>query len=114
MSDCIFCSIIEGEIPGEIVHRDEFVTAFRDINPVAPVHLLIVPNKHVASVNDLAADDEPTAGRMMGVARILAKQEGVKEDGFRLIINTGAHAGQEVHHLHMHLIGGQRMRYPMG
>lgn len=114
MSDCIFCSIIEGKIPGEILHRDELVTAFRDINPVAPVHLLIVPNKHVASVNDLVAGDELTAGRMLSVARSLAEQEGVQEDGYRLIINTGPHAGQEVHHLHMHLIGGQRMRYPMG
>lgn len=114
MSDCIFCRIIEGDITGEIVYRDELVTAFRDINPVAPIHLLIVPNKHVASVNELTADDEQTAGRLLSVARSLGEQEGVKQDGFRLIINTGPHAGQEVQHLHMHLIGGQRMRYPMG
>jgi histidine triad (HIT) family protein len=114
MSDCLFCSIVEGKIEGEIVHRDELVTAFRDINPVAPVHLLIVPNHHVASVSDLGPEDEATAGRMLSVARKLAEQEGVIEDGYRLIINTGPHAGQEVHHLHMHLIGGQRMRYPMG
>jgi len=114
MSDCIFCSIIEGTIPGEILHRDELVTAFCDINPVAPVHLLIVPNKHIASVNELSAVDEAVVGRMLSVARSLAEKEGVHRDGFRLIINTGPHAGQEVHHLHMHLIGGQRMRYPMG
>jgi histidine triad (HIT) family protein len=114
MSDCIFCSIIEDKIEGEILHRDDLVTAFRDINPVAPVHLLIVPNKHVASVNELTMDDEQTTGRMLSVARQLAEQENVRDDGFRLIINTGAHGGQEVHHLHMHLIGGQRMRYPMG
>lgn len=114
MSECIFCSIIEGRVEGEILHRDDLVTAFHDINPVAPVHLLIVPNKHVASVNELTAEDELTAGRMLSVAQKLAEQENVREDGFRLIINTGEHGGQDVHHLHMHLIGGQRMRYPVG
>ena len=114
MSDCIFCSIVEGQIAGEIVYSDELVTAFRDINPLAPVHLLIVPNRHLASINDLGPDDEAAAGRMLTVARKLAEQEGVDDSGYRLITNTGPHAGQEVHHLHMHLIGGQRMRHPMG
>lgn len=114
MSDCIFCSIVEGQIPGEIVYSDKLVTAFRDISPLAPVHLLIVPNRHLASINDLGPDEEAAAGRMLAVARKLAEQEGVDDSGYRLIINTGPHAGQEVHHLHMHLIGGQRMRHPMG
>ncbi len=114
MTDCIFCKIVEGQAPGDIVYRDELVTAFRDISPRSPVHLLIVPNRHLASLNDLASEDEAAAGRMLAVARKLAEQEGVHEDGYRLIINTGPHAGQVVHHLHLHLIGGQRMRYPMG
>ena len=114
MSDCIFCSIIEGQIPGEIVYSDELVTAFRDINPLAPVHLLIVPNRHLASINDLGPDEEAVAGRMLTVARKLAEQEGIADSGYRLITNTGPHGGQDVHHLHMHLIGGQRMRHPLG
>jgi histidine triad (HIT) family protein len=114
MRDCIFCRIIAGEALSETLYRDDQITAFRDIHPVAPTHLLIVPNRHVASVNDLTEEDEPLVGRMFTVARQLAEQEGIGESGYRLIVNTGAHAGQVVFHLHLHLIGGQRMRYPMG
>ena len=113
MPDCIFCRIIEGQAPGEKVYQDEQVTAFRDIHPVAPTHILIVPNRHLASVNDVTLADEPALGRLFIVARQLAEQEGLRS-GYRLIVNTGPHAGQGVFHLHLHLIGGQRMRHPMG
>jgi histidine triad (HIT) family protein len=111
---CIFCKIIAGQAAGEIVFRDELVTAFHDIHPVAPVHILIVPNQHIASVNELLPEDEATMGRLFTVARQLALQEGIADSGYRLILNTGLHAGQAVFHLHLHLIGGQPMRFRMG
>jgi histidine triad (HIT) family protein len=114
MSDCIFCKIIAGEIPSEKVHSDETVTAFRDINPAAPTHILIIPNKHIPSINDISAADEETIGHLFTVARQLAEGEGINETGYRLIINTGPDGGQVVFHLHLHLLGGQKMRYPMG
>jgi histidine triad (HIT) family protein len=114
VNGCIFCRIVEGEAPGEIVYRDDLVTAFRDINPAAPVHVLIVPNQHFTSLNDMTNEDEALAGRMLLVARQLAEQEGIHKSGYRLIVNTGAHGGQVIPHLHLHLIGGQRMRHPMG
>jgi histidine triad (HIT) family protein len=103
----IFSKIIQGEIPADIVYRDEMVTAFRDINPAAPIHILIVPNKEVPTVNDLMAEDEQLAGHMLLTAAKLAAQEGIAEDGYRLIINCNRHGGQEVFHLHLHLIGGR-------
>ncbi len=112
--ECIFCKIVAGQAPSEMLYQDEQVTAFRDIHPVAPTHVLIIPNRHVASVNDLTADDEQVIGHLFSVARMLAEQEGIHQSGYRLIVNTGPHAGQLVFHLHLHLIGGQRMRYPMG
>jgi threonylcarbamoyladenosine tRNA methylthiotransferase MtaB len=112
--ECIFCNIISGKIPSEHLYHDEIVTAFRDINPVAPTHVLIVPNKHIASTNELSEEDEPIIGRLFTVARKLAEQGGIVEDGYRLIVNTGPHAGQVVFHLHLHLIGGRKMKYPMG
>lgn len=114
MTDCIFCKIISGEIPSQILFQDEQATAFRDLHPVAPTHVLIVPNKHIASVNDVTAEDETTLGHIYTVAKQIAAQEGITEKGYRLITNTGPHAGQEIHHIHMHLIGGQRLRFPMG
>jgi len=114
MTPCIFCRIIRGEAPGTILYRDEQATAFRDAHPAAPVHILIVPNRHIISINELTPDEEPLIGHLFKVAKQLADQEGIKEDGYRLIVNTGAHGGQTVPHLHLHLIGGQRMRHPMG
>lgn len=114
MSDCVFCKIIAGEIPSTQVYKDELVTAFRDIHPVSPTHVLIIPNQHIASVNDLAVSDEQVMGHLFTVARQIAEQEGVAASGYRLIINTGHDGGQEVFHLHLHLLGGQRMRHPMG
>lgn len=114
MSDCVFCKIVNSEVSASIVYRDEQVTAFRDIHPVAPTHILIVPNKHIGSVSGLTAEDEALAGRLLTVAGQLASQEGIAQSGYRLITNTGAHGGQTVFHLHVHLIGGQPMRHPMG
>ncbi len=114
MSDCLFCKIIAGEIPSDTVYKDEQVTAFRDINPVAPTHILIIPNKHIATINDLTTEDEGLIGHLFTTAKALAKEEGIDESGYRLIINVNRHGGQEIFHLHLHLIGGQKMRYPMG
>lgn len=110
MSDCIFCKIIKGEIPSTNVYKDEFVTAFRDINPAAPTHILIVPNKHIDSVNMLIPDDEPLIGKMFSIAKQLANKEGIAESGYRLLVNTGEEAGQTVFHIHLHLLGGRTMQ----
>lgn len=103
----IFSQIISGEIPSDIVYHDELVTAFRDISPQAPTHILIVPNREIATVNDVEASDEQALGRLFLVAKKLAAEEGIAEKGYRLIVNCGGHGGQEVFHLHMHLIGGR-------
>ena len=103
----IFSKIIAGEIPADIVYRDDLVTAFRDINPQAPTHILIVPNKEIATANDLTAQDEQVAGRLLLVAQKLAAQEGIAENGYRLIMNCNEHGGQEVFHIHLHLLGGR-------
>lgn len=105
----LFTKIINGEIPADIVYRDELVTAFRDINPLAPTHILIVPNNEIATVNDLTEDDERVAGRLFLAARRIAEQEGIAESGYRLIINCNSDGGQEIYHLHMHLLGGRRI-----
>ena len=114
MQECIFCKIVAGEAPAKMLYQDELVTAFRDIHPAAPTHILIVPNRHLTSVNQAELEDEAALGRMFTTARRLAEQEGVAETGYRLIINSGPHAGQIVLHVHMHLMGGQRMRHPLG
>ena len=111
---CHFCKIISDEAKAELVYRDEQVTAFRDIHPVAPTHILIVPNKHIESTNALEPEDEPLMGHLFSVARQIADQAGISISGYRLIINTGQDGGQAIFHLHLHLIGGQRMRHPMG
>ncbi|MBV6396556.1 MAG: hypothetical protein HFACDABA_02154 [Anaerolineales bacterium] len=114
MGDCIFCKIVSGEINADIVYKDEHVTAFRDIHPVAPTHILIIPNRHIHSVGTLTEADETIAGKLLLTARKLAEQEGIAEKGFRVIANTGVDGGQTVFHLHVHLIGGQHMQHPMG
>jgi len=103
----IFAKIVRGELPAQIVYQDELVTAFRDINPVAPSHVLVVPNRFIPTLNDLDEDDELLAGRMIMVAKRIAHQEGVAKDGYRIIINCNGHGGQEVFHLHLHIIGGR-------
>jgi histidine triad (HIT) family protein len=114
MTDCIFCKIVDNKAKAIIVHQDDQATAFLDINPVAPTHILIVPNKHIESVNVLEAEDEQLMGHLFSVARQLAAQEGIAQSGYRMITNTGAHGGQTIPHLHVHLIGGQPMKHPMG
>jgi len=109
MSDCIFCKIIAGEIPSKQVYKDDLVTAFYDINPVAPVHVLIVPNEHIPSVNEVQENHEAILGRMFTVAKKIAAEHGIAERGYRLVVNTGSEAGQEVFHLHMHLLGGRKL-----
>jgi histidine triad (HIT) family protein len=107
MADTIFGRIVRGELDADVVYRDDLVTAFRDISPKAPVHVLIVPNEPVASAADVEARHEAALGRMFTVARRIAGEEGISEDGFRLIVNAGDHGGQEVFHLHMHVLGGR-------
>ncbi len=103
----IFAKIIAREIPSDMVYQDDQVTAFRDINPQAPTHILIVPNREIPTANDVSAADEQLLGHMFVVARQLAAQEGIDGDGYRLIINCNEHGGQEVFHLHLHLLGGR-------
>ncbi len=114
MSDCIFCKIIKGEIPSTGVYHDEQVTAFRDINPAAPTHVLIVPNRHIDSVNKMSAEDESLLGHLFMAAKTIAAQEGIAESGYRLVVNTNADAGQTVFHIHLHLIGGAPLKLQMG
>lgn len=108
--DCIFCAIVEGSIPGDMVYEDDEVVAFKDINPKAPVHVLIVPRRHVRSVNELTEDDAGLVGHICLVARRLAEELGVAESGYRIVSNNGPDGGQEVDHLHVHLLGGRQMR----
>ena len=112
--NCIFCKIASGEAHATIVFQDELVTAFRDIHPVAPTHVLIVPNRHIQSISHAEPEDEQILGHLFIAARKIAEMDGITEGGYRTIVNTGAHGGQTIFHLHMHVIGGQRMRYPMG
>ncbi|PWG64335.1 histidine triad nucleotide-binding protein [Sediminicurvatus halobius] len=103
----IFEKIVNGEMPADIVHQDDRVTAFRDIQPKAPTHILIVPNKVIPTVDDIDEADESLIGHMFIVARDLARREGIAEDGYRLVVNCREHGGQEVYHLHVHLLGGR-------
>lgn len=105
----IFAQIVNGDVPADIVYRDDQVTAFRDISPKAPVHILIIPNKEIPTVNDIDDADETLVGHMIIVARDLARKEGIAADGYRLLINCNRHGGQEVYHLHLHLMGGRPM-----
>jgi histidine triad (HIT) family protein len=111
---CIFCKILSGEAPATIIYRDELVTAFRDTHPIAHTHILVIPNRHIDSVNALKPDDDRLVGHMVLVAKELAAKEGVAENGYRLMINTGAHGGQTVPHLHLHLIAGKLARFLFG
>lgn len=108
-AETIFSRIIRREIPAEILYQDDLVTAFRDINPRAPVHILIVPNHLIPTVADVTESDEAALGRLFTVAARIARQEGIADDGFRLVVNTNSHGGQEVYHLHMHVLGGRKM-----
>lgn len=108
MDDCIFCKMINKEIPKEFEYEDDLVVAFSDIHPIAPVHMLIIPKEHIKSANELTEDEkgEKIAGRLIMVAKKIAKEKGIAEDGYKLLLRTGRHGGQEVPHIHLHLIGG--------
>jgi histidine triad (HIT) family protein len=108
--DCIFCKIIAGEMGGPLLYQDDEVTVFRDINPKAPTHILVVPNKHLASASEATEEDQAVLGKLLLVAAKFATDEGITDSGYRLIINNGRQAGQEVFHLHLHLMGGRKMR----
>ena len=112
--NCLFCRIGRGEVPAEIVHEDDLVMAFRDINPKAPTHILLIPRQHMTSAADLAEDDGPMLGRLFATAAQLARDAGVADRGFRLVTNSGPAAGQSVDHLHFHLLGGRSMSWPPG
>ena len=107
--ETIFSKIIRQEIPTPLLYQDDLVTAFRDISPKAPTHILIIPNKLIPTANDVEEEDELTLGRMITVAKKLAREEGISEDGYRLIMNCNSYGGQEVYHIHMHLLGGKRL-----
>ena len=108
---CIFCKIAAGELPSDIVYQDEEVIGFRDINPIAPIHLLVIPRKHIPSVSDLTEADAPLLGHITAVANQMAREEGIADSGYRLIINCGVEAGQTVPHLHMHIVGGRTLSW---
>ena len=114
MAGCLFCGIIDGRVPANVVYQDERVVAFTDINPQAPVHLLIIPRKHVAGVLDAAVEDHDLIGAIFAVAARLAQEHGIANSGFRVVVNSGSDAGQSVFHLHYHLLGGRRMSWPPG
>ena len=114
MSHCLFCRIINREIPGRIVFEDDTIVAFEDINPQAPTHVLVIPKVHIPSVHDLTRDQAPMLARMMEVANRIADERKVDRDGYRLVFNKGPQAGQSVYHLHLHLLGGRAMAWPPG
>jgi histidine triad (HIT) family protein len=114
MSHCLFCRIASGEIPATVVYDDEHVVAFRDLNPHAPTHVLVVPRRHIATLNDLVPEDAELVGRMYLAARAVAHIDGVAESGYRTVFNCNADAGQTVFHLHLHVLGGRSMVWPPG
>lgn len=114
MTDCVFCKIVAGQIPAKLLYQDEHLTAFHDINPQAPVHVLIIPNRHVESLASLGAEDAEAAGRLLAIAHQLAQATGVDQSGYRVVFNVGPDAGMAVYHLHAHLLGGRRLGWPPG
>lgn len=114
MTDCLFCKIISGEIKGNIVYEDERVVAFRDINPQAKTHVLVVPRRHIASLNDLSPADDGLVGEMVRRGALIAQEEGHAERGYRTVFNCNADAGQTVFHIHLHVLGGRRLGWPPG
>ncbi|MCY4263240.1 MAG: histidine triad nucleotide-binding protein [Gammaproteobacteria bacterium] len=114
MQDCLFCKIVAGEIPSQKLFQDDDITAFRDINPAAPKHILVIPNRHIASINEASEQDQSLLGKLLLVANQIAEQEGLAEEGFRYVINTGSNGGQTVFHLHLHILGGRQLGWPPG
>jgi len=114
MDDCIFCKIAAGEIPADLVYEDDTVVAFRDLNPQAPTHVLVIPRAHIATLNELKPEQEGIVGRMFSAAKEIAAQEGFAEAGYRTVINCNEAGGQTVFHIHLHLLGGRMMNWPPG
>jgi histidine triad (HIT) family protein len=114
VADCLFCKIIAGEIPGAIVYQDEHVVAFKDINPQAAMHVLVVPRRHIATLNDLKPEDDALVGEMVRRAGLLAQENGHGPGGYRTVFNCNANAGQTVFHIHLHVLGGRQFRWPPG
>ena len=116
MSDqnCLFCRIIAGEIPGDFIHQDDRAVAFRDINPQAPTHVLVIPREHLESLDDASQKDEALLGHLLRISARIANDQGLGESGYRTVINTGAGAGQSVFHLHVHVLGGRSLTWPPG
>ncbi|WP_163577566.1 histidine triad nucleotide-binding protein [Halomonas faecis] len=112
--DCLFCKIINRDIPADIVFEDDEVLAFNDINPQAPTHILIIPKRHIATLNDIADEDRALVGRLPQVAAQLAREKGFADDGYRVVMNCNEQGGQTVYHIHMHLMGGRRFTWPAG
>ena len=114
MSDCLFCKIVNGEIPADIVFESDTAVAFRDISPQAPTHVLIIPRKHIATINDIDDDDQAIVGSLFSAARDVARQEEIADNGYRVVMNCNEDAGQTVFHIHLHLLGGRPMNWPPG
>ena len=114
MSECLFCKIAKGEIPTDILYEDEQVMAFRDINPQGPVHVLVIPKEHIPTLNDLDERHSGLVARIILVAKDTAEREGIAESGYRMVLNCNRHGGQEIFHIHLHLIGGRQMTWPPG
>ena len=114
MSECLFCKIVDQEIPADIVYEDEHIMAFRDINPQAPIHILIIPKQHIRTLNDLKGQDAELVGKLILAAKNLAAKEGIAEDGYRTGLNSNSAAGQTVYHVHLHLLGGRKFTWPPG
>ena len=114
MSDCLFCKILDGDIPCDKVYENDHVIAFRDVNPQAPTHVLVIPRKHISTVNDLTSDDKNIIGEMTLAAQEVAKLEVIEDDGYRLVMNCNEGAGQTVFHIHMHVLGGRSLNWPPG
>lgn len=112
--DCIFCKIVSKEIPAKIVFENERIIAFEDINPQAPTHILIIPKKHIPYISELSEEDISLVGELIYTAKKIAKEKGLEKDGYRLVFNNGKNAGQEVFHIHLHLLGGRVFRWPPG
>ncbi|MBT3011408.1 MAG: histidine triad nucleotide-binding protein [Candidatus Thiodiazotropha sp. (ex Lucina aurantia)] len=114
MSDCLFCKFVNGEIKPDKVYEDDELLAFRDISPQAPIHILVIPKRHISTLNDLESDDEALMGKLILAAQRVAKEEGIDEVGYRTVINCNEDAGQSVFHIHLHLLGGRHMKWPPG
>ncbi len=112
--DCLFCKILDGDIPADIIYESDLAIAFRDVNPQAPVHVLIIPRNHIATINDLDTDDAAMVGGLFMAAKEIARDEGLADDGYRVVMNCNAAAGQSVFHLHLHLLGGRSLAWPPG